>query len=39
MLEDDAKSEEASVQVEDGREECFFCVENGNVVTGWGLAT
>ena len=38
MLEDNAKSGEASVQVEEGREEYFFCVENGNVVAGWGLA-
>jgi len=38
MLEDDAESGEASVQIEEGWEECFFCVEDGNVVAGWGLA-
>jgi hypothetical protein len=38
MIEDYAESGEASVQVEEGGEECFFCVEDGNVVAGWGLA-
>jgi hypothetical protein len=38
MLEDDAKSGEASMQVEESREECLFCVEDSNVVAGWGLA-
>jgi len=38
MLEDDVESGEASVQIEEGGEEYFFCVKDGNVVAGWGFA-
>jgi hypothetical protein len=38
MLEDDAESGEASVQIKEGREECFFCIEDSDIVAGWGLA-